>query len=72
LHFDKDPEKHADAVQFQELSYIDVIKKNLQVMDATAVTLCMDNKLPIIVFNLTQEGNIKKVICGEDIGTVVK
>lgn len=69
--YDKDPEKHADAVKFDSLNYIDVIRKGLKVMDATAVTLCMDNKLPIIVFNLKQSGNIKRVIFGEKIGTVV-
>jgi len=55
-----------------KLSYIEVLKKGLQVMDATAISLCMDNNLPIIVFDLTTEGNIKKVIFGEEIGTIVQ
>jgi len=67
-----DPKKHKTAKKFKALKYIDVLKKGLKVMDATAVSLCMDNKLPIIVFNLTKKGNIKRVILGEKIGTVVK
>jgi uridylate kinase len=67
-----DPKKDPDAVKIAKLSYIDVLKKGLQVMDATAISLCMDNNLPIIVFDLTTEGNIKKVIFGEEIGTIVE
>lgn len=67
-----DPKKDPDATKISELSYIDVLKKGLQVMDATAISLCMDNNLPIIVFDLTTEGNIKKVISGEEIGTIVQ
>jgi len=67
-----DPKKHKTAKKFKTLKYIDVLKKGLKVMDATAVSLCMDNKLPIIVFNLTKKGNIKRVILGGKIGTVVK
>jgi len=67
-----DPKKHSDAVKFSSLSYIEVLKKGLQVMDATAISLCMDNNLPIIVFDLTTEGNIKRVIRGEEIGTIVQ
>jgi uridylate kinase len=67
-----DPKKDPDATKISELSYIDVLKKGLQVMDATAISLCMDNNLPIIVFDLTTEGNIKKVIGGEEIGTIVQ
>ncbi len=67
-----DPKKDKTAKKFKTLKYIDVLKKGLKVMDATAVSLCMDNKLPIIVFNLTKKGNIKRVILGEKIGTVVK
>ena len=66
------PNKNPDAVKISQLTYIDVLKKGLQVMDATAISLCMDNNLPIIVFDLTTEGNIKKVICGEEIGTIVQ
>jgi len=70
--YSADPNKDKDAVKFDSLSYIDVLKKGLQVMDATATSLCMDNNLPIIVFDLTCRGNIKKVVCGEAIGTIVK
>ena len=66
-----DPMKVKDAKKFKKLKYIDVLKKRLNVMDATAISLCMDNKLPIVVFNLTKEGNIKRVIVGEAIGTIV-
>ncbi len=69
--YSQDPLKVKNAKRFDRLKYIDVLKKGLKVMDATAVSLCMDNKLPIIVFNLIREGNIKRVILGEKIGTVV-
>ncbi len=69
--YSSDPLKVKDARKFDKLKYIDVLKKGLKVMDATAVSLCMDNKLPIIVFNLNKKGNIKRVILGEKIGTVV-
>lgn len=67
--YDKDPLKSNDAVLFKHLTYLDVLQKELKVMDATATSLCMDNNLPIIVFNMTKKGNIKKVILGEPIGT---
>ncbi|MFW9604379.1 MAG: UMP kinase [Trichlorobacter sp.] len=67
-----DPKKDPTATRFDELSYIDVLNNGLQVMDATATSLCMDNNLPIIVFDLTTPGNIKKVIKGESIGTIVQ
>jgi uridylate kinase len=70
--YDKDPVLHKKAKMFKELTYIDVLQRNLKVMDATAISLCMDNDLPIIVFNLTKRGNIRKVILGEKIGTVVR
>jgi uridylate kinase len=70
--FNADPALDADAVKFSSLSYLDVLKQGLQIMDSTATSLCMDNKLPILVFNLTQKGNIRKVVLGEDIGTIVK
>jgi len=69
--YSADPLKVRDAKKFAKLKYIDVLKKGLKVMDATAISLCMDNKLPIVVFNLNKEGNIKRVILGERIGTVV-
>ncbi len=70
--YSADPKKDPTATRYDELSYIDVLNKNLQVMDATATSLCMDNNLPIIVFDLTTPGNIKKVISGESIGTIVQ
>ncbi len=66
-----DPFKYKKARKFTALKYLDVLKKGLKVMDATAISLCMDNKLPIVVFDLTKEGNIKRIITGEKIGTVV-
>jgi uridylate kinase len=66
-----DPKKNASAVKFRQLSYLDVLKKNLKVMDSTAISLCMDNDLPIVVFDLTERGNIRRVALGEDIGTTV-
>lgn len=69
--YDSDPEINKAAERYKRLSYLDVLKKGLKVMDSTAVSLCMDNNLPIVVFNLLVRGNIVKVIKGEDIGTVV-
>lgn len=69
--YDKDPKHHKDAKLFAELNYMDVLNKGLKVMDSTAISLCMDNKLPIITFNLTVPGNIARVIAGEPIGTIV-
>ena len=70
--YSADPLKVKNAKKFARLKYIDVLKKGLKVMDATAVSLCMDNKLPIVVFNLNKEGNIRRVILGEKIGTIVR
>jgi uridylate kinase len=70
--YSADPKKDPNAVKFPSLTYIEVLKKGLQVMDATATSLCMDNSLPIIVFDVTTGGNVKKVVCGEEIGTIVK
>jgi uridylate kinase len=69
--YDRDPMADRKAKKFAELTYIDVLKKNLKVMDATAISLCMDNGLPIVVFDLTKRGNIVRVVRGEKIGTVV-
>jgi uridylate kinase len=69
--YSADPLKVKGAKRFDRLKYIDVLKKNLKVMDATAISLCMDNKLPIIVFNFTKVGNIKRIVLGEKIGTIV-
>lgn len=70
--FDDDPIKNPQAKLFKTLDYIDVLKKNLKVMDSTAISLCMDNDLPLLVFNLNTEGNFKRVVMGEDIGTIVR
>ncbi|WP_432822567.1 UMP kinase [Trichloromonas sp.] len=70
--YNADPAKDKDAVKFLSLTYLDVLKMGLQVMDATATSLCMDNNLPIVVFDLTRQGNIKRVVLGEPIGTIVK
>jgi uridylate kinase len=69
--YDKDPVQHADAIMYENISYTDVLTKNLKVMDATAISLCRDNELPLIVFNLQKTGNIRRVICGEKVGTIV-
>ena len=69
--FDNDPEKSKDAVKFKQISYDDVIAKKLKVMDSTAFTLSKENKLPIIVFNMNKAGNLKKIIKGEKVGTIV-
>ena len=69
--YDKDPVKYADAVKYNVVTYTEVLNKDLKVMDATAISLCRENKLTIVVFNYLEEGNIKKVIMGEKIGTVV-
>jgi len=69
--FDKDPMVHKDAIKFDKISYIDVLSKYLKVMDSTSISLCRDNNLPIVVFNLDKKGNIKAVVFGEPIGTVV-
>jgi uridylate kinase len=70
--YDKDPEIHKDALFFPNITYIDVINKNLGVMDLTAITLCMENNLPIIVFNLRGKDNMKKVVQGKRVGTIVR
>ncbi len=70
--YDKDPNKFADAVPFDSITYIDVLNRGLQVMDLTAVSLCMDNKLPILSFDLLTEGNVKRAVMGDNIGTVVR
>src|SRR5215510_8600636 len=66
-----DPEKNPDATKFETISFKDCIDKNLKVMDMTAFTLCMENKLPIIVFNMNKPGNLRRVVTGEKVGTVV-
>ena len=70
--YSADPMHYPSAKKFTALKFIDVLKKNLKVMDATAISMCMDNNLPIVVFDLTKPGNIKRVLFGEKIGTVVR
>jgi len=70
--YSADPLKSKNARKFHSLKYIDVLKKRLKVMDATAISLCMDNRLPIVVFDLAKKGNIKRAVLGEKIGTVVR
>ena len=69
--YDQDPMVHRKAKKFAKLSYIEVLNLGLKIMDATAISLCMENHLPIIVFNLTQRGNIQRVVLGQKIGTII-
>lgn len=70
--YSADPNIDASAVKYDELSYLDVIQQGLGVMDSTASSLCMDNNIPLIVFSITEEGNIKRAVLGENIGTIVR
>ena len=70
--YDSDPKKNPDAKKFKTLSYFEALNKQLAIMDLTALTFCMENNIPIIVFNLQEEGNLKKIIKGEKIGTIIK
>ena len=70
--YDRDPERFSDAERITSLTYLDVLQRGLKVMDSAAISLCMDNKLPVIVFDLMERGNIKKAVCGDSIGTLVK
>jgi uridylate kinase len=70
--YDKDPKKHPDAVRFEELTFREAIGRGLKVMDATAISLCMDTNLPILVFSFVEEGNLLRVILGEKVGTWVR
>ena len=65
------PVKVPDTKKFDNISYIDILSKKLKVMDSTAISLCMDNKMPLIAFNLKEKGNLVKVVCGEKIGTLI-
>ena len=69
--YDADPEKVPGAKRFERISYLDVLKKGLSVMDSTAISLCMDNKMPIVVFNMNVPGNLKRVVLGEPVGSTV-
>jgi uridylate kinase len=70
--YDSDPHLNPSATRFEELSYIEVLQRGLKVLDSTAISLCMDNKLPIIVFNINRRGDLKRVVLGEAVGTLVK
>ena len=70
--YDRDPAEHADAARFDEIDFLDVLNRGLKVMDATAISLCMDNDLPIVVFELLRAGNIGRVVRGEAVGTLVR
>lgn len=69
--YDSDPEKNPEASMFKEISYLEVMNKNLRVMDMTAISLCQENELPIVVFNMNQEDNLLKIVSGENLGTEV-
>jgi uridylate kinase len=69
--YDKDPHKYDDAVRYSRLTYLDVLARGLNVMDSTAISLCKENNLPILVFNMLERNNIRRVVCGEQIGTLV-
>ena len=69
--FDSDPEKNPNAFRFENISYLDVLKKNLRIMDLTAVSLCQENNLPMIVFNMDVKDNLLKLVMGEEIGTLI-
>lgn len=69
--YDADPKEKPDATRFEQLSYMEILKRGLKVMDSTATSLCMDNKIPIVVFDVGRKGNIRKAVCGQQIGTFV-
>jgi len=69
--YSSDPLKDKNAKMFKKLTYMEVINKKLRIMDTTAITLCMENKLPIVVFNFMEEGNLKKIVCGQNLGTII-
>jgi uridylate kinase len=69
--YDADPEKVKTAKMFERITYLDVLQKGLSVMDSTAISLCMDNKMPIVVFNMNVPGNLKRVVVGERVGSTV-
>ena len=70
--YDADPKKVVDATRFEELTYMDVLSRGLKVMDGTAITLAMENRLPVVVFNMFTEGNLERVVRGEPIGTRIR
>jgi uridylate kinase len=70
--YSDDPNKNPDSVKYDELNYIDVLNKGLKIMDSTATSLCMDNKIPILVFGIEQPESIEKIVMGDNIGTIIK
>ncbi|EKD79971.1 MAG: uridylate kinase, partial [uncultured bacterium] len=70
--YNSDPNKHPEAKKYQTLTYMDALKERLEIMDTSAFALCMDNNLPIMVFNFFEKGNAKRAVMGEKIGTIVK
>lgn len=70
--YDRDPMRYENATKFKELSYMEVLKRELKIMDATAISLCMEGDIPIVVFNLFDHGNIKRIVIGEEIGTTLR
>jgi uridylate kinase len=70
--YDADPHTHPKAKRFDRLSYIDVLKRGLKVMDTTAISLCMDNRMPIVVYDLRRKGNLRRIVTGEKVGTIVE
>lgn len=70
--YDRDPKRHADAIRFEEVSFMEALQKGLKVMDAAAISLCMDNDLPIVVFDIGTEGNLHRLLSGERVGTMVR
>jgi uridylate kinase len=70
--YDSDPKLNPNAVKYETVSYLEVLQRQLKVMDSTAISLCMENHLPVVVFDLNGQGNVKRVIVGEEIGTTVQ
>jgi uridylate kinase len=70
--FDSDPEKNSNALKYDNISYLDILKKNLRIMDLTAVSLCQENDLPMVVFNMDIPDNLLKLVNGENVGTIIK
>jgi uridylate kinase len=70
--YDADPTTHPGAKRFERLSYIEVLKRGLKVMDTTAISLCMDNRMPIVVYDLSRKGNLRRIVMGEKVGTIVE
>lgn len=69
--YDKDPKKHPDAAKYEKIDFLEALRKRLKVMDSTAFSLCLDNRMPVLVFSMHEEGSIRRAVCGEPIGTIV-